>query len=227
LSTFLSPNDGMKQLTLAFLLIFTGIVGYSQAVPAVIFTASLFLPDTIPQPIHGFSVNQKDNKALLRWQSDSLPAAESFYAIERSSNGTDFTAVGITKNISGGWFEFLDDAPTRGKLFYRVKLSTALASYYSNIIAATPSADASCKFYPNPVDKVLIIKSELSVDVQIADGSGKPLITERLPGGLKVIDVSTLEPGIYVITLFQKETNKLVTGYQVEVDQRFQPPLPR
>jgi hypothetical protein len=23
------------------------------------------------------------------------------------------------------------------------------------------------------------------------------------------------------------ETNKLVTGYQVEVDQRFQPPLPR
>jgi len=44
------------------------------------------------------------------------------------------------------------------KNFYRVKLSTAQTSYYSSIISATPSADASCKFYPNPVDKVLIVK---------------------------------------------------------------------
>jgi len=188
----------MKRIFLAFLLFFTGLAGHSQFVPSNIFIAPVFLllSDTSATPIHNFTVIQKDNKALLRWQSDSLPAAESFYSVERSSNGADFSLVGITKNTSGGWFEFLDDAPGKGKIFYRVKLSTAQTSYYSSIISATPSADASCKFYPNPVDKVLIVKSELGVDIQISDGSGKPVITEKLQGGLKVIDVSSLEPGI-------------------------------
>ena len=206
----------MKPFAIAFFLLFTGISGYSQLVPAVIIPDVLYLSDTVPSPIHNFSISQKDNKALLRWKSDSLPAAESFYSIERSNNGTDFSAVGVTKNTNGGWFEFLDDAPSKGKIFYRVKLSTAQNSYYSGTIAASPNADITCKFYPNPVDKVLIIKSELNVDLQISDGAGKLLIAEKLQGGLKVVDVSALEPGIYVITLFQKETNKLVSDKLVK-----------
>jgi len=79
------------------------------------------------------------------------------------------------------------------------------------MIAATPSADVSCKFYPNPVDKVLIIRSESGVELLISDRFGKPLITDKFPAGLKVIDVSALEPGIYVITLFQKETGRQLT----------------
>jgi len=185
--------------------------GYGQVVPAMVFTAPLMLvPDTANIPIHNFTVSQKDSKAYLRWNSDSL-AIDNFYAVERSSNGMDFSLVGVTKGAAGGWFEFVDDAPSKGKVFYRVKLSTAQTSYYSQVLSANPSADASCKFYPNPVDKVLIIRSELSVEVQITDAYGKPVIADKLTGGLKVIDVSALEPGIYVITLFQKETNKLVT----------------
>ena len=201
----------MKSFTLACILFFTSSIGYSQLVPGIIFTDPIVFADTAFLPIHSFTVTQKDNKAVLRWQSDSLPAAESFYAVERSSNGTDFSLVGVTKNTTGGWFELSDDAPLKGKIFYRIKFSTGQTSFYSEIIAANPSAAASCKFYPNPVDKVLIVKSESGVDVQISDGNGKPVITEKLQSGLKVIDVSSLEPGIYVITLFQKETNKLVT----------------
>ena len=201
----------MKSLFIAISLVFTGITGFGQVLPAIIFTAPLIMPDTALLPIHGFSISQKDNKALLRWKCDSLPGTESFYAVERSNNGTDFNLVGAAKNNAGGWFEFVDDAPPRGKIFYRVKLSTPQTSYYSEMVAAMPFADASCKFYPNPVDKVLIVRSESGVEVQITDAFGKPLITEKLQSGLKIIDVSSLEPGIYVITLFQKETNKLVT----------------
>ena len=68
-----------------------------------------------------------------------------------------------------------------------------------------------CKFYPNPVDKVLIVRSELAVEVQIADGYGKPILNEKLPAGLRVVDVSALEPGVYVLTLFQKESGRVVT----------------
>ena len=202
----------MKQFVVALLFVMSASVAIGQVVPAMIFTAPLLLlPDTAHLPIQEFSIAQKENKAFLRWRSDSLPGAESFYAVERSGNGTDFNMVGMTKGNSGGWFEFVDDAPLKGKVFYRVKLSTPQTSFYSQVVAAHPSADVSCKFYPNPVDKVLIVRSELSVDIQISDAAGKPLITDKLPGGLKIIDVASLEPGIYIITLFQKETNRLVT----------------
>jgi Secretion system C-terminal sorting domain len=202
----------MKSFFVAFVFVFTGVAGYSQLIPAVIFTAPLLMSDTSLLPVHSFSVSQKDNKAFLRWKSDLQPAGtESFYAVERSFNGVDFNLVGVTKNVSGGWFEFVDDAPPKGKIFYRVKFSTAQGSYYSAMLSATPQADVSFKFYPNPVDKVLIVRSELGVELQISDAFGKALLAEKIPAGLKIIDVSSLEPGIYVITLFQKETNKLVT----------------
>ncbi|MFT3932295.1 MAG: T9SS type A sorting domain-containing protein [Chitinophagaceae bacterium] len=206
----------MKSFVLAFLLVLTGIAMYGQTVPAVIFNPLLQQTDSSILHISDFTVSQKDNKAFLRWRTDSLPGEESFYAIERSSNGIDFTPVGISKNIKGGWFEFLDDAPSKGRVFYRIKLTEGQTTYFSPMIAAGPSIDFNCKFYPNPVDKVLIIKSESNVDVQIADASGKPVLSEKLQGGLKVLDVSALEPGIYVITLFQKDANKIVTDKLVK-----------
>jgi len=213
LSTFSKPPIFMKSFLLLFLMAFTALEGYSQAVPV---GQNAVPTDSALLHIRDFTVSQKDNKAFLRWKTDSLPGEESFYAVEKSSNGIDFAPVGITKNISGGWFEFLDDAPSKGKAFYRIKLSEGQTNYYSPMIAAIPAVDPSCKFYPNPVDKVLIVKSESNVDVQIADASGKPVLTEKLQGGLKVLDVSSLEPGIYVITLFQREANKIVTDKLVK-----------
>jgi|GEM_PF-2115860 len=167
--------------------------------------------DTVSLALHDLIVSEKDKKILLRWKADSLPSAENFYAVERSNNGIDFNLVGVIKTTNSGWIEFLDESPPKGKIFYRVKFSTSQASYYSEMIATSSSVDISCKFYPNPVDKVLIVRSEAGVDVQISDQSGKPLITDKFPGGIKVIDVSALEPGIYVITLFQKETGRQLT----------------
>jgi hypothetical protein len=201
----------MKPSFIVIVLVITGIAGRGQTMPPAVFTQSSLLPDTVSLFLHNFTVTEKNKKEVLRWQADSLPAAESFYAVERSNNGIDFTLVGITKTTSSGWIEFLDESPPKGKVFYRVKLSTGQNSFYSEMISAAASADASCKFYPNPVDKVLIIRSEQSVELLISDRFGKAIIADKFPGGLKVIDVSALEPGIYVITLFQKESGRLLT----------------
>jgi hypothetical protein len=151
-----------------------------------------------------------NNKITLKWQASEL-LDESFFAVERSTNGTDFTAIGVLKNVAKGAFEFVDDAPIKGKAFYRIKTTSGQYYAYSMMVPATLSGDISCRFYPNPVDKALIIRSEGPLDVQIADKFGKPLISSRLPAGLKIVDVSSLEPGVYVITLFQKDSNRLVT----------------
>ena len=209
---FYSPFAFMKNFAISFLLVIIAcIADYGQTGIASTLTQTRFLADSTTLPVHNFSVTEKDSKALLRWKADTLAVAESFYAVERSGNGIDFSMVGITKSTSNGWIEFLDDSPPKGKIFYRIKLSAGQKSFYSEIIAASPAADVSCKFYPNPVDNMLIVKSELSIELQISDRFGKTLITDKFPGGLKVIDVSALEPGIYIVTLFQKETSHQVT----------------
>jgi len=172
---------------------------------------SRLVPDSGASPVEALAASVKDNyKVLLKWQTNALLGG-SFFVVERSINGTDFTAVGVIKNNIPGAYEFTDDAPLKGKTYYRVKITAEQSFVYSAVVATVVSGDASCKFYPNPVDKALIIRSEWAVDVLITDKFGKPLISHRLPAGLKIVDVSALEPGIYVITLFQKDANRIVS----------------
>ncbi len=197
------------------LLLLIGLVFLSarqaQNAPENMDQPMVVVADTNSLPIQQFTVMEKDRKILLRWKSDSLALSESFYAVEKSSNGIDFSMVGITKGNTSGWTEFSDESPAAGKIFYRVKLSTGQHSFYSEMIATNPPASISCRFYPNPVDKVLIIRSESAVEFQINDRFGKLLMADKFAAGLKVVDVSALEPGIYVITLFQKETGRQLT----------------
>lgn len=171
----------------------------------------LLQADTLALPVDGLAATVSNNsRVALRWQTTLLPD-ESFFVIERSLNGVDFNAIGVIKNSTRGVIEFMDDAPIKGKAYYRIKTTSGQEFVYSSIISATLSGDISCRFYPNPVDKALIIRSDGPLEVQIADKFGKPLISSRLPAGLKIVDVSSLEPGVYVITLFQKDSNRLLT----------------
>lgn len=171
-------------------------------------TPALFL-----KPITNFSVSIKeDNKPILRWQSLSVNK-ENFFSIERSHDGVDYEVIGVIKNAvtEDGFFEFTDDAPFRGKIYYRVKFTSNKQLFFSEAFFTSISEDISCKFYPNPVDKMLIVRSDLPVDIQINDALGKSFILTHLEAGLRILDVSALPPGIYVIILQQKDNNKLVT----------------
>jgi hypothetical protein len=179
-------------------------------------TQDLLLADTTALPVDALAASVSNNsKVALRWQTTITPE-ESFFVIERSLNGIDFSAIGVIKNTVRGVVEFTDDAPIKGKAYYRVKTTLGQYYAYSAIISATLTGDISCRFYPNPVDKALIIRSDGPLDMQIADKFGKPLISSRLPAGLKIVDVSSLEPGVYVITLFQKDSNRLLTDKLVK-----------
>lgn len=161
--------------------------------------------------IKNFSVNSNNNRVYLQWRTESADA-EIFFTIERSTNGVDFSPIGILKNTAFAKMEFVDDATARGKAYYRVRLNRGDNASYSDTLFAGGSAEQpTCKFYPNPVDKMLIVKSEFPVEVQIADQSGKSAITAKLDSGLKVIDVSQLQPGVYFIAIFQKNSNIIIS----------------
>jgi hypothetical protein len=189
-------------------------VARSQLNMALINFNPMALVDTLTDPIYDFTVSVKDNyKAALRWRTDGDKVEESFFTIEKSYNNIDFIIAGVLKKIQGvSWVEFLDESPARSHVYYRIKQTSANHSAtYSTTVAVSLSGEAFCKFYPNPVDKVLIVRSEFPVDIQITDKFGKQLLLSHQEAGLKLVDVSSLEPGLYIITFFQKEANRLIT----------------
>ncbi|MBC7902153.1 MAG: T9SS type A sorting domain-containing protein [Gemmatimonadaceae bacterium] len=169
------------------------------------------MKDSLPVLASHLSVTLKEGgKAIVRWECVD-GADESFFAVERSNNGIDFSVIGIIKSAGGVWGEFSDDSPFRGRSYYRIRSSCGQRVFYSETVQTVISGDVSCKFYPNPVDKALIVRTEFDVDIVIVDKYGKPVLNTHLSAGLRVVDVSTLNPGLYIITLYQKEINRQIT----------------
>lgn len=168
--------------------------------------------ERVSAPVTNFSVFLRtDKKPVLRWQS-SL-GNDAFFSVERSNNGLDYEVIGVIKSEApaSSFLEFSDDAPPRGKIYYRLKCVSEKTAFFSEAVSTIILADISCRFYPNPVDKLLIVRSDLPVDIQINDEWGKSFIVTHLEAGLQVLDLSALPSGIYAITLQQKANNKVVT----------------
>lgn len=151
----------------------------------------------------------RDNsKVILNWRMINTTSAE-FIAVERSSNSREFETVAVIKQTATGlWYEWVDDAPAKGRNVYRVRFAGKQgAIQFSKTIPAIIAGDISFRFYPNPVDNILIIRSEFMLDVQIVDGNGKVRVSQNRLQGLQTLNVSSLEKGLYVLRI-----NNLTTG---------------
>ena len=159
-----------------------------------------------------FSYSIKDRlKIWLRWKTDSVHDGD-FFVIERSTDGNKFETVGAMKGVTGvSEYELSDNAPISGHNFYRIHYTQGNErSGYSKTLQAD-LFQSSFKFYPNPVDKLLIIQSDHLSEVQILNQSGAVLISRQLQAGLQVINVSSLEKGNYLLRISDKLSNKDVT----------------
>ena len=136
-----------------------------------------------------------------------------FYIIERSNDEKQFEVIGVIKaGAMATSFEFLDENPFTSKNYYRIKMPVSDdKTIYSQIITAGIAGRIFCKFYPNPVDNLLILRSDYTIELKITDETGKIRIFKELRPGLHTVDVSFLEKSIYVITIFQQESNRVIS----------------
>lgn len=198
----------MKKLThLIFLLILAGMNSYAQG------DSLVSGPDSSTSSIGQITATVKNrNKVFLQWSLDK-PSGGGFSTIERSRNGLDYEAIGVLK--TGGSVvrqEFEDEMPVNGINYYRIKFSPTVGNpKISPVANASVAGDLSCKFYPNPVDKLLIVRSESPVDIQLTDAFGKTRIIQKSSGGLQLVDVSLLEKGLYIITITQRDSNRTLS----------------
>lgn len=149
-------------------------------------------------------------KVQLQWKVTN-PAAVDFFAIERSENGRDFEMIQVLKTAPGNYFELTDDSPIPGRSFYRIRTSVKGKPVYSITLIAFLAADMPYKFYPNPTDNLVIVRSDIPLDVQIIDASGSVRISQPKVQGLQTINVSSLEKGIYMIRFTNKVSNTVTT----------------
>lgn len=153
----------------------------------------------------------KENKILLQWKS-TVTGKNSYYIIERSTDKNVFELIGAMRAPDNrSYFEFLDERPLAAQNYYRIKMQAEEQNdIYSQVITSSIEGSIFCKFYPNPVDKLLILRAEHRVDIRISDASGQVLILQYLQPGLQIVDVSCLAKGMYIITVFQRDSNGII-----------------
>jgi len=161
-----------------------------------------------------FSGLVKDyNKVSLQWDVDSVEEGD-YFIIERATDGDQYETIGVLRNVGGtNHYELTDMAPPNGADSYRIKYTgQGGKTGYSKAIQVSLSGAVSFKFYPNPVDKLFIIRTEHMVEIQVIDGTGATRLSRHLQPGIQVINVSSLERGVYVLRVADKESNRITSN---------------
>jgi hypothetical protein len=72
------------------------------------------------------------------------------------------------------------------------------------------------RFYPNPVDKLLIIRSAHPLSVKVTDVNGAIWFTQEVEAGMQIINVSVLQKGNYILNATDKTTNTVISEQLVK-----------
>ena len=163
--------------------------------------------DTTPIIADFDAVVRNNSKIFLSWGSSNKEIE--FFSLERSSNSREFEIIAVMKQAGGpAKIDWVDEQPSKGKNQYRIRCSAKDGTiFYSGIVTAHVTGNISFRFYPNPTDNMLIVRSEQTVDISILDANGKTRIVQTQFSGLQTLNVSTLEKGVYILNVFDRQQN--------------------
>ena len=161
---------------------------------------------------------EKNNGVQIDW-SNLTEKDVAGYVIERSSNGTDFSAIGEQLPTSNqddrADYSAFDATPKAGTNYYRIKAEETTGKIvYSKILSVNlGSTTQSLRLYPNPVtgNQVNISLSNVrsgQYDLRVVSVNGQDVLRQRISSHgstiTQTIDLpATVAPGIY---------NMVITG---------------
>jgi len=201
-----------KRIVSALLLIFVFTHSFAQrdstAIPGDTLTSDSV--NHSPEPFVSFISQIKDSKKVwLQWAVQPGLASD-YFTIERNIDGKNFETIAVIRSLqASNRYEFTDEMPTRGMSAYRIRLTNKNGdSFYSDSSSVNIPGSTLVNFYPNPMDNVLIIRSAFAADILITDAMGKNRVTRSIGVGPSVIDVSTLEKGVYLLRISDKASGQ-------------------
>ncbi|MES1224322.1 MAG: T9SS type A sorting domain-containing protein, partial [Bacteroidota bacterium] len=180
------------------------------------------MPQTLPLIITDFNaVPTNDNKVLVSWKV-STERNVNDYAIERSSNGTNWDAFGILpaspdSDTSAG-FSLTDNHPYSGISYYRIKQEDVDNSYFYTTIKIVDFNTELTEHITatNPFSSFVTIQLSSSAEnntvVELYDLTGKIIHRQNaktVPGMniLQIDNLTSLSKGIYLLHISNESEN--------------------
>jgi hypothetical protein len=165
-----------------------------------------------------FTVTPKNGHAVLRW---AVPAdkSEDFFIVEKSSDAQHFemlSAMNASFAIDSV-YSLIDNSVGNGVVSYRIRITGKDGKELcSKTVNMNSVPDADFKFYPNPVDKLLIVRSSHPLSVQVTDSYGVVWFTQEVDAGMQIVNVSSLQKGNYILKATDKATNTVISEQLVK-----------
>ncbi|HEY5370270.1 MAG TPA: LamG-like jellyroll fold domain-containing protein [Hanamia sp.] len=173
----------------------------------------------LPITLTNFSGIQKDGSNLLQWSTKSEENS-AYFEIQRSENGSDFSAVARV-NAAGNSnlvknYQYTDnELSTSSVYYYRLNMvDVDGSSKFSPIIFIRNSNSSVTTVYPNPARNQITInisdKNLINTQVLLSDLSGKVLQRISLTQASTQVDISRFGSGMYLLKFKDGKTIKIV-----------------
>jgi uncharacterized delta-60 repeat protein len=180
----------------------------------------------VPLVLQYFKGSLQNDNGILNWQTTNEINTDKF-AVERSINGLDFTAIGnvAAKGNSSNSYQFSDfnlSSHNSKVVYYRLKMIDKDGRFtYSSIVPIKLNGKTSMTISPNPTKGQAWLQLQTStsekLEVKVMDISGKAMFvqnhittagTTSLP-----LNISNLQAGVYFVKVVsdkRNETMKLI-----------------
>jgi len=177
----------------------------------------------LPVDLLYFTGKLENDRVALSWETANEINFD-HYTIERSVNGTDYTAIGTVGATGAGNYRFNDaTASISGqRVYYRLQEVNKDGSFtYSDVVSMSIPLNTKFSVYPNPASSFINLQlnnnSTLPITVQVSDGMGRVVINQLYSpnAGLVRIPVQSLTNGVYLVTMFtggQQYTAKVIVA---------------
>jgi hypothetical protein len=149
------------------------------------------------------------NQVKLNWNTSSEINFSKF-VIERSINGTDFTAIGEVNSKGDNSSYMKEDVINQGITYYRLRLVDTDSRFtYSQIRQVELRKSTSLNVYPNPTTNLISVEHKIATTgatIQILGFNGSRIsVTNVKEGAIKTsINVSRLTAGKYIMIYTDK-----------------------
>ncbi|AEV96900.1 hypothetical protein A4D02_18970 [Niastella koreensis] len=169
-------------------------------------------------PIRDISLRgtHRSNDNVLVWETlGELNTGQ--FIIERSSNGSDYTAVGKVTAVGTGnnHYTFTDNNAIGASFYYRIQVQDLDGLvYYSPTIILAGSAETRVSVYPNPATSGMKLRignnSLLNTIARLYDANGQLLETFRINSQEQYIDLHRFTKGFLMLRLDNGQTISII-----------------
>lgn len=160
-----------------------------------------------PVALVSFEGTFAPNTVDLKWTT-AQEINSAWFEIERSEDGNYFSGIGTVaasgNSQSSVDYAYSDNHPlsSSGKLFYRLRIVDKDGAYeYSNIVVVNIPQSGRFTLAPNPARDLVTISAGWINTIEVRDISGKLMTRMQVNSPKYLLDVSSFQPGIYVVSI--------------------------